>query len=252
MIEIPLGCGLFAQVDDEDAELLLCIRWGATKNSGSNTFYAATQMTDGAGKRRTIFMHRYILDAPTDLQVDHRDGNGLNNTRKNLRLATAEQNSVNKRAPWNSPTGHKGIAPVGSSDYRAAITRRGERTNLGRYPTLDQAVQAYNAVCVREDGEFARPNELPTAEDLEWLADDMHFQGNTRAVFLAVYGRGMAIHEAVDAIPLKESLVVKHIGQIQTAFKCRVAQVHKRRQNEWACKPWLDRFLVGMARRGVR
>jgi hypothetical protein len=84
--EIPLTQGKVAVVDEEDFDRLNKHKWYACKNG--NTFYALRK-SNVNGKRLTILMHREILGLkPGDPGVDHRDGNGLNNRRKNLRLAS--------------------------------------------------------------------------------------------------------------------------------------------------------------------
>jgi hypothetical protein len=94
-VKIPLTRGKCATVDHEDAERLLPYKWYHFAGSVGRE-YAATSI-GGRRNRVTIYMHRFILDAPKGMQVDHRDGDGLNNTRANLRLCTGAQNVANQR-----------------------------------------------------------------------------------------------------------------------------------------------------------
>jgi len=89
-VTLPLAGGLVALVDVDDAGRLSARRWRALRIR--HTWYAVRD--DGA---RLMYMHREIMQAPAGLLVDHRDGNGLNNTRGNLRLATETQNRINAR-----------------------------------------------------------------------------------------------------------------------------------------------------------
>jgi len=95
MKEIPLTQGKFAQVDDEDFERLNQFKWFARKSRG--TYYAGRNSAYVDGKRKTINMHTVILGVKKDLQGDHRDGNGLNNRRDNLRHVTRRQNNQNRK-----------------------------------------------------------------------------------------------------------------------------------------------------------
>lgn len=93
MKEIPLNNGMSALVDDEDYSRLAAFRWTAIR--GHSTFYAMRQCKID-GKWTTIQMHRAVLrvDSP---QIDHYDGNGLNNQKLNLRPADNRQNQGNTK-----------------------------------------------------------------------------------------------------------------------------------------------------------
>ena len=96
MPEIPLigkhGNGLIAIVDDSDFELVSQYRWRGHKAARSLTVYAR-----GAVDRKPILMHRLIMQPEAGLHIDHIDGNGLNNSRSNLRCVTQAENN---RATW--------------------------------------------------------------------------------------------------------------------------------------------------------
>ena len=91
MAEIALrgatGAGLIVEVDDEDVELVAAHKWYALRVKGSKTIYARTRV---GGK--TIYLHRLVSGAHDTDEVDHVDGNGLNNRRGNLRPVTHREN----------------------------------------------------------------------------------------------------------------------------------------------------------------
>lgn len=94
--EIPLTQGLFAIVDIEDYEYLLQYNWHACKDH--RTFYVHRNVKLANGKQTTVYMHQDIIGRPPPgYETDHKDGNGLNNRRSNLRNITHRQNTQNKK-----------------------------------------------------------------------------------------------------------------------------------------------------------
>jgi len=117
-----------------------------------NTWYAARS----EGKNQ-IHMHREIINAPADLQVDHINGNGLDNRRENLRLCTNAENARNRRLSKNNTTGYKGV-DLDANRYRAQIRVGQKFVYLGRFDDPIEAAKAYDAAAREHYGEFARTN----------------------------------------------------------------------------------------------
>lgn len=151
MIEIPLTKGLVALIDSEDMHIVGHLRWGAS--SGRTSPYAGRYFYDGGGKRRFVLMHRFIMGAPKDYQVDHIDGNTLNNQRSNLRFATASQNAFNRRMPKNNRTGYRGVYWY-RGIYAAQIAHGGKPIWLGSFTDPEMAAAAYRNAAIRLFGEF--------------------------------------------------------------------------------------------------
>jgi hypothetical protein len=106
-------------------------------------------------------MHRQIMGVSDPaIKVDHRDGNGLNNCRLNLRLATNRQNVRNNRGRKRRLGPYKGVHPSGRplKPWAAKITVDGKTVNLGRFTEPEQAARAYDAAARKHFGEFARLN----------------------------------------------------------------------------------------------
>ena len=105
-----------------------------------------------------VLLHRFLTNAPSDMFVDHRDGDTLNNTRTNLRMATRSQNNANRagKADKELP---KGVFLTDSGKYRARIMVEGKNISLGTFSTVEEAVLEYNEAAVYHYGEFARINE---------------------------------------------------------------------------------------------
>jgi hypothetical protein len=154
MKEIELSNGLIALVDDSDFEWLSQWRWHPAK--GKATMYAAhgTPLTRGVccGTR----MHRLIMEAPSDVHVDHINNNGLDNRRSNLRFATPAQNAHNRSVILSS-SGFKGVSSNGRR-WRAQICAADKRMHLGTYDTPELAARAYDAKARELFGEFAFTN----------------------------------------------------------------------------------------------
>lgn len=155
MKSIPIGHGLFATVDDEDYAAMSCITWHVQK--GIKTNYAATNMPRVGGGYSTVGMHRMINKTPDGLRTDHRDGNGLNNTRSNLRTATAVQNGQNRAPNSKGSSKYKGVHwHRKASRWRAEIRLNGRLHHLGLFLDERKASAAYNERAKQEFGEFYR------------------------------------------------------------------------------------------------
>lgn len=150
--QIPLnnkrGEPLYVLVDDSDYPELSRYKWH---------LFAGHY----AGRTGHICMHRQILNAPSHASVDHIDGNGLNNTRANLRLVTQSQNNMNARPRQNSTSRYKGVYwNKYHQKWYARIHVNGRGIYLGRYATQREAALAYNEAAKQHFGEYARLNEL--------------------------------------------------------------------------------------------
>jgi hypothetical protein len=155
---IPLTRGLFATVDASDYPMLNAHSWCAAHRR--NTYYAVRFLGTGPA-RITILMHRAILElAPGRVpEVDHIDGDGLNNVRTNLRVATHAQNIHNARRRSDNVSGYRGVSRDSfNRKWRAAIMLDGKLYQLGRFAEIDDAARAYDAAARRLHGEFARLN----------------------------------------------------------------------------------------------
>jgi hypothetical protein len=163
MKEVPLTRGKVALVDDEDYERVMLLKWHAVP--GVNTWYGNTNLPNLPGSprpRRSERLHRFILRV-TDpkIEVDHRDRNGLNCQRYNLRQATRAQNQANRQGTAKS--GFRGVTwnpcrPGSIKGWMAQITVNRNKIHLGRHLTVEEAAQAYDRAALKYFGEFARLN----------------------------------------------------------------------------------------------
>lgn len=158
-ISIPLGKGFCALVDDADYPLVASHTWGVVTQN--HTSYARTHIQEN-GQRKRILMHGLIQPTSAGMVVDHRNGNGLDNRRSNLRTSTPTQNCANRRRRRDSQWPYKGIQRTnGRGNWQARIKVDGKRYNLGSFATPEDAANAYDAAARRYFGEFARTNFQP-------------------------------------------------------------------------------------------
>lgn len=155
-----------AYIDKQDAHLLTKYRWWVAKNK--HVFYVKTEIREN-GKKRSIGIHQFILGFPSQ-PIDHKDGNGLNNRRKNLRACTPLQNTQNCRVQSNSTTGFKGVTfDKRDNKYHVRITVNKKQKSGGLYTDILRAAQKYNEMAIKYFGEFARLNEF-TEEQKSYLS----------------------------------------------------------------------------------
>lgn len=160
MIEVPLTQGKVALIDDEDAERVLTYKWTLCAIPRPNkTTYYARRGTQRGGKNKTILLHRFILDAPDGLQVDHINGDSLDNRRSNLRLATNAQNHCNMPATRPNQLGFRGIETMKDGrQFKARIKVEGQIIRIGPFSTPEDAARGYDLMAKHYHGEFATLN----------------------------------------------------------------------------------------------
>lgn len=156
-IEIPLNNGLVALIDEDDDPLVRQYHWWA-KESDNERLYAITEPMVNYQKS-VIRMHRLILGFPNTPDIDHWNGNGLDNRRSNLRAATHSQNMMNRPAPITNTSGYKGVSwHRKAGKWMAMIWDRNKQIYLGLYVDPVEAALAYDAAAIRLHGEFAYLN----------------------------------------------------------------------------------------------
>jgi hypothetical protein len=152
---VTLTKGYEAIIDAADVPLVEGKNWHADAKRRENTVYARTRARKGSAKK--VWMHRVIMDDPDGFQVDHIDGNGLNNCRNNLRKATNAQNARNSCTPRNNTSGFKGVTwHKLSSKWCAKIEVNYVSKHLGLFDTPEAAHSAYVAASEKLHGEFGR------------------------------------------------------------------------------------------------
>ena len=157
MRTIRVGPESATMVDDDDYEVVSSRGW--------------TRRADGYAWARIrgkwVSLHRFLMEPANGQEVDHRDGNPLNNQRANLRLCTRRENALNVR-PFRGRSRFKGVSPAyhrrrdGATLWKAQIHVHGKQIYLGYHDDEVQAALAYDAAAAHHFGAFAYLN-FPSA-----------------------------------------------------------------------------------------
>jgi hypothetical protein len=201
--QIPLSQGKFATVDDEDFEWLSRCKWSYDPKG------YAIRAVRAEDKTYMLYMHRAILNASGPCVVDHIDGDGLNNQRANLRIATVAQNVHNTRPQKRSKTSaYKGVSRYRKTGkWQASIKKSNERLHLGLFDTEEDAARAYNAAARHLFGSNAYVNAVSN--------DTLTFDDLPRRTKSSVY-RGVTF--AADARKWKAQIQVKGVKKFIGRF----------------------------------
>lgn len=159
---IPLTQGKVALVDESDYRLVSQFKWYAHFHGPTGNWYADAHDAESWKKdpetRRHIRMHRVILGRLADGKfVDHKNGNGLDNRRANIRIADRSQNGLNRKMHRNNTSGYRGVT-LSKGRWRARIQNSVIKISLGSFDTKKEAAKAYDAAAKKYFGQFARLN----------------------------------------------------------------------------------------------
>jgi len=158
---IPLTKGQVAIVDDEDYKRLSRFKWCAHLNRLTNT-YIGQRYSHSINKAKyqdrpiNITMQEEVIGKVFGQQIDHINGNTLDNRRENLRHCTHQQNCCNRRKR-PSQSKYKGVWRNGTN-WAARICLNGIRKYLGTYKYEEEAARVYDQAAKQYHGAFARLN----------------------------------------------------------------------------------------------
>lgn len=174
LCEIVLNRGLVALVDADDAARVGERTW--TAFNAKWRIYAKT--TEGPRKqRRTIYLHQFVMRSPGGaIMVDHRDGNGLDCRKENLRFCSCAQNNMNRIKHKRATSKFKGVyLERNSGKWAAQLTRAGLHRSLGFFDSEIEAAKTWDRAAVEQYGEFAClnfPQEMGTKLDAHLKAKE--------------------------------------------------------------------------------
>lgn len=162
-VEIDVGHGRKAVVNEADYSTIDKYTWGAAKSKGGQIWYAQTNIKRKNGKYSPVQMHKLIVpDVPSGMVRDHVNGNGLDNRRKNIRICEPKHNSRNQQAHRDKKhSRYKGVAIMPGNRTRpwfARIIVDYKQIYLGWFGTEIEAARAYDGGARQYFGEYARVN----------------------------------------------------------------------------------------------
>lgn len=137
-------------VDDDDFDVLSKYSWMLVGKG-----YAARNGVGEDGKKKTIYIHRQIMQAPKGTCVDHINGDKLDNRRANLRICSYEQNMANSNGWSNNATGFKGVT-MDHGKYRVRVTINGKNRQIGTFCDPSLASEFYDLAHMMLNGDFSR------------------------------------------------------------------------------------------------
>ena len=159
--KIQLTKGKYALVDEDDFDKVKDIPWHAHEVQYS-TYARWDKQSNHV--REKVYLHRFLLDAQKDVQIDHANYDTLDNRRANLRLANKMLNMRNRRKVKRggiSSSEYKGTSLVkATGKWHSYIHVNKKRINLGYFENEIDAAEAYNAAALEHFGEFALLNEI--------------------------------------------------------------------------------------------
>jgi len=139
--------------DIEDFDKIKNYKWHINKTY--NTYRVWAQI-----KRKTMYMHKIILNNEIK-DIDHINGNGLDNRKCNLRACNKSQNGMNRGAPSSNTSGYKGVYyKKRDKKWVAFISVNGKHYNGGSFKDINMAAVKYNEMAIKYHGEYARLNEV--------------------------------------------------------------------------------------------
>lgn len=152
-MEVEL-CGYKVLIDSDDYDKIMKFKWHLMKKGKK---YIGTSIWDG-GKSRTLLLHRCImgLKGYDKNEVDHINGNELDNRKQNLRICTHWQNQYNFKKPKTNTTGFKGVVLLKTGKYVAQISVKRRHIHLGTFSDPFEAHTAYCEASKKYHGEFGR------------------------------------------------------------------------------------------------
>jgi hypothetical protein len=165
MKKVPLTQGYFALVDDEDYEKVIKYKWFIDNRKFRKTIYARTTIHHkDKSKVKRIAMHRMIMKVTNPkIKVDHRNHNGLDNQKHNLRKATHKENMRNQSPRRNKLSLYKGVSVKQIKSgirYVATITKNNKRLHIGTFEDEIECALAYNKNAKKLFGKFAYQNKV--------------------------------------------------------------------------------------------
>jgi hypothetical protein len=166
MKTIQLTQNKVALIDDEDFDRISKIKWHAWYNKNGDAFYAVHSVYVKGKSPKSLKMHRHILGVTDpDLDVDHKDGDTLNNQKYNLRPCKRHQNTSHMLGlRSDNTTGYRGVSKYFYGNIKKWVARvhsKGKSISLGYFDSPEEAAKAFDKAAKELYGEFCGKLNFP-------------------------------------------------------------------------------------------
>lgn len=160
-VRVAVGKNHYALIDKKDLKKVM-----------QHTWYYSHGYAISSAKTGRVWMHRLINKTPEGFDTDHKNGNRLDNRRKNLRTASKQQNAQNRNQSGANRHGYKGVTQQKDSrKYEASIKFNQKSIYLGSFETVEEAASAYNVAARKYFGEYAALNQIKPPKRKRLLSD---------------------------------------------------------------------------------
>lgn len=156
---VPLTQGQFAIIDEADGAVVGERCWSTRNTKAARTLYAQTNIANPDGTYSPIKLHRFLWEhwgLPDCPEIDHKNTNGLDCRRENLRPATKAQNAFNRGRSRANKSGIKGVSRHSDGKWQVHVGHNGKTVCLGLFGDKEEAGRAYAEAAARLHGDFAR------------------------------------------------------------------------------------------------
>jgi len=164
--KIKLTNGYFAIVDASDYYKYpeISTRKWRVVIGPTGKVYASRCFANGGNHGRPMLMHRFLMGNPVGFEIDHINGDSLDNRRRNLRMCTHAQNGMNRKIGKNNTSGYKGVVfdkKAKKNKWCVKLKLNGQSKCVGKCFTKEEAARLYNEFAIKNWGEFAKLNVIP-------------------------------------------------------------------------------------------
>ncbi len=225
MKEIKLSKGFVAIIDDKDYERVSQHKWHVRKSRTSKTFYATAFIGE-----KTTGLHRFIMNPPQEAEIDHKDGNGLDNRTENLRVCTREGNMRNRRPNGKCP--FKGVF-IDGNKFISQISLKNTQYRLGFFDTPEQAALEYDNAAIEHYGEFAWLNKdhfpelVYTKKEFAYKRPEKRTRINVEHLVNMIKSAELSRRDKKILIRTLQGKTLKQIGNKIGLTKERIRQIRK-------------------------
>lgn len=170
---------LVAIIDEDDALKVFKYDWQAKRNGKDKTTYAVSRRHIGGGSYATVRMHNVVMGEKPGKEPDHKNGNGLDNRKQNLRFVTGTEQAWNRRAKQNQKSSRfKGVTRhKPSGKWVAQICNNYKVTRIGQFDDEEDAARAYDEAARKTRGDLATFN-FPQPGERSAITGEIASNGN--------------------------------------------------------------------------